>query len=367
MRVDQNDRLVKSKAVDSNSGGIFLITGLLIACLSGSVWYFGCELGVRPCAQTLKGIEVLVTNDTDQADMLKKIEQEPCNRELFNEALRLFSDQLLTSQKADILFNFGESDCSFNSFERSSIFISSYSYASRSNDYDRSKKALARSLVYDSSDASVYLTLGKLESGAEKFDDAIDAFRVGIFLADGYSKTGVQPLWLYSDSLIRVGRPCESLSVLEHLRIRTKEQSKVMAKLKDVKRQYDCGLKRGDPIIVHQGKKGVIVVDVEINEKSGRFVFDSGASLTLLSQPFAERAGISPNEKSTISMLTANGKAVAYPSRATTLKFGGETWLDVPVVVSQKDLGRYDGLLGLEFISQFNIEKTGSKWRLTPN
>ena len=108
--------------------------------------------------------------------------------------------------------------------------------------------------------------------------------------------------------------------------------------------------------ITAEGK--IIYVDVIINQgnDSYRFVLDTGASFTAITVDAAHSLGLNIDESSPVIISTANGKAQAFRTTLDSIDLNGALVNDVPTLVIQ-DLGnRIDGLLGLSFLSHFNVE-----------
>ena len=108
-----------------------------------------------------------------------------------------------------------------------------------------------------------------------------------------------------------------------------------------------------------RGQARVVVVKAELNGVKGTFILDTGASYVSVTSGFATRAKMSQPEHSLIQLQTANGKTPAILTNADSIKLGSLESKSVPVVVLQKAdaLGKeYDGLLGMSFLSQFEIQ-----------
>jgi aspartyl protease family protein len=107
----------------------------------------------------------------------------------------------------------------------------------------------------------------------------------------------------------------------------------------------------------------VVTVQAEINGVRGRFVLDTGASYVSVRSAFAERARISQSAFNQVVMNTANGRTRATLSRAERISVGRLHATNVPVVVlgaSERGFGHgVDGLLGMSFLSRFDVRLTG--------
>jgi aspartyl protease family protein len=107
----------------------------------------------------------------------------------------------------------------------------------------------------------------------------------------------------------------------------------------------------------------VVTVKAEINGVRGVFVLDTGASYLSMKSAFAERAKIPLVDASEITLMTANGQAKGKLSKADKVLLGKLEAANVPVVVQKVDEKSYgvgvDGLLGMSFLSRFEVQMAG--------
>lgn len=98
-------------------------------------------------------------------------------------------------------------------------------------------------------------------------------------------------------------------------------------------------------------------VDAEVNGTPVRFLVDSGASVTTISQDIADAAGIETGMR--VAMVeTANGTVQMHKAQAESLKVGSIRLSDFPVLVApQKGLN----VLGMNFLS--SLESWGVQGR----
>jgi clan AA aspartic protease (TIGR02281 family) len=114
-----------------------------------------------------------------------------------------------------------------------------------------------------------------------------------------------------------------------------------------------------DKALVKFQKQGeLMVVQALLNEKAAaKFVVDTGASYTTISQAMASQLGLNPQNASTvISLQTANGVIEAPLVSVGSLEVGGFALKDLTVVVHDVFPDpNIAGLLGLNFLSQFHL------------
>jgi aspartyl protease family protein len=102
----------------------------------------------------------------------------------------------------------------------------------------------------------------------------------------------------------------------------------------------------------------VVNLPVTINGIRGTFVLDTGATFVSLKNNFAQKAMVEIDQESNVRLHTANGVADGKRGRAKTVQLRSLLSKDVPIVVHST--GAYgegiDGLLGMSFLSRFNIK-----------
>jgi aspartyl protease family protein len=107
----------------------------------------------------------------------------------------------------------------------------------------------------------------------------------------------------------------------------------------------------GDTVRVRMAPDGHFWVRARIDGVERRLLVDSGATVTALSVPTAEAAGIETrDELFPVLLRTANGTIRAKTGRMAELRFGTIVARDLPVVVSPA-FGTTD-VLGMNFLSK---------------
>ncbi len=104
-------------------------------------------------------------------------------------------------------------------------------------------------------------------------------------------------------------------------------------------------------VIIHRGMSGHYQAPVDVNGQSMSMLVDTGASTVVLSFDDARRIGLEPqNLAYTISVQTANGRAVAAPVRIEEIAIGPIVRRNVRAMVTED--GRLEqSLLGMSFLS----------------
>lgn len=107
----------------------------------------------------------------------------------------------------------------------------------------------------------------------------------------------------------------------------------------------------GNSLHVKMSMDGHYWVDGEINGTSAKFLIDSGATITGVSEDVALSAGLNiDNDGPGMMMDTANGTAIAKRSSISALTIGPITTSDLSIIVSNKFNGV--NVLGMNFLSR---------------
>ncbi|MGD9811353.1 MAG: TIGR02281 family clan AA aspartic protease [Sphingobium sp.] len=107
----------------------------------------------------------------------------------------------------------------------------------------------------------------------------------------------------------------------------------------------------GQELHVRMSSDGHFWVDGEINGTAARFLIDSGATVTALSEETARNASLNVDMSGPgLAMQTANGTVVARRSSIPGLAIGPVRTSDLPVVVSSSFGGV--NVLGMNFLSR---------------
>lgn len=107
----------------------------------------------------------------------------------------------------------------------------------------------------------------------------------------------------------------------------------------------------GESLHIQMSLDGHFWVDGEINGTSARFLIDSGASITGISEDTALNAGLNLDGFGPgVMMQTANGMVMAKRSSISGLTIGPITTSDLPIVVSDR-FGEIN-VLGMNFLSR---------------
>jgi clan AA aspartic protease (TIGR02281 family) len=114
------------------------------------------------------------------------------------------------------------------------------------------------------------------------------------------------------------------------------------------------GQASGETLVTLEGARGVWVVPVTVNGFRGRFLFDTGSSVVVLSPAFAAQAGVAPRTNDTLELETLGGRTRGAWGTATSLRVGGAEIRNAEVIVHPPG-GEIDGILGNAFLSRWDV------------
>ncbi|MGD8686972.1 MAG: aspartyl protease family protein [Syntrophobacterales bacterium] len=114
-----------------------------------------------------------------------------------------------------------------------------------------------------------------------------------------------------------------------------------------------------EAIVRFSTRNGHMVVPVLLNEsRNSSLLFDTGASITVLSTDLARSLGLRSAAGRTIRLKTVAADVQAKVARLDSITVGGLSRSDFPVAVVDLDIdksGRFDGILGMDFLGNYTI------------
>lgn len=166
----------------------------------------------------------------------------------------------------------------------------------------------------------------------------------------------------------KLGQPCDAVRAIETwvaINPARNDNSQSRTMISKYLAQGNCaqpasGTEDTFPIV---RQNNVVTLPVTINGVRGTFVLDTGATWVSLKRSFAEKAKVEIDEDSSLQLHTANGIAEAKRGRAKTIQLKILKSTDVPLIVQADVKGAYgpgiDGLLGMSFLSRYNVSFEG--------
>jgi clan AA aspartic protease (TIGR02281 family) len=165
-------------------------------------------------------------------------------------------------------------------------------------------------------------------------------------------------------SYARLGQFCDAITSIEtwvSLNPARNDTGQTRAMIADYTAKGRCELatNSAEEVFPVARQGSTVKLPVTINGVRGNFILDTGATFVSLKSAFAQKANVQVDQDSTVRLHTANGIADGKRGRAATIQLRSLLAKDVPVVVQNDGQAAYgegiDGLLGMSFLSRFNL------------
>jgi tetratricopeptide (TPR) repeat protein len=178
----------------------------------------------------------------------------------------------------------------------------------------------------------------------------------------------------WSRTYAALGRYCDAISPIETYvsldppNRRTPQTVKIIsdyAEKGNCNNRYGTGAAR----VSFAGTSDVRTLTVAVNGVAGNLILDTGATFVSITSQFARKAKVATEPGNQVIMKTVGGKALAEIGYAKSVSVGKAEALGVVTAVHRDDSNpfgnRVDGLLGMSFLSRFNIRLSPTAIELT--
>ena len=178
----------------------------------------------------------------------------------------------------------------------------------------------------------------------------------------------------WSRTYAALGRYCDAISPIEmYVSLdpadrRTPQITKIIS---DYAEQGSCDKRYaiGTTRVPFVGGSAVRTLTVVVNGVAGNLILDTGATFVSITSQFAFKAKVATEPGNQVIMKTVGGKALAEIGYANSVSVGKAEALGVVTAVHRDDSNpfgnRVDGLLGMSFLSRFNIKLSPTAIELT--
>jgi aspartyl protease family protein len=205
------------------------------------------------------------------------------------------------------------------------------------------------------------------------YRNALTDYLDSIQLIDDLKKVDANSFYSVSRMYAALGKPCDAITPLEtYISLgpasrRTPQLEKLItdyAKAGDCDTLYASGTGR----VTFTSASQVRALTVAVNGIVGHFILDTGSTFVAVTSQFASRAGISLEEGQRITMKTVGGSAAADIGYANSVRVGDARASRVVVAVHRGEDNpfgaQFDGLLGMSFLSRFNLNISATQIEL---
>jgi aspartyl protease family protein len=200
---------------------------------------------------------------------------------------------------------------------------------------------------------------------------AVDDFMTTLSLAGVRISISSGVFLALATSQEALGYHCDAAGTIEHwvaIDAPNRDTSQTRTMITRYDRQGSCaanakGQRDTFPL---GGPNRVAIVPAYVNGVRGQFIVDTGASYVALSARLAEQAGVEIDNGSSVMVQTANGVIRSKRGRADEVRLRNIAAAKVPVLVQETGFGpNVDGLLGMSFLSRFEVVISGGTVRIS--
>lgn len=268
-----------------------------------------------------------------------------------------------------ILYEYYDSKCGT---ANNATWISANIYE-QIGDYHSALRLIERFIKVTEENPNGYYLRGRANSEIGNKEQAISDYLTAISIMGDPSKTSYMAYKHLSLAYESQGMNCEAASVLQ-------EWGNANSNYADNQLAYliNSYRNKGNCAGVYSSGRGefkqavsgsdVIFANVDVNGRKGRFIVDTGASVVVLSNTFAKRAGLKPRANSKVLLSTANGIAYGNQIALNAVKIGDVEAQHVQGVMMQEAdalPNGVDGLLGRSFLARFDVTFEKNKWSIS--
>lgn len=172
-----------------------------------------------------------------------------------------------------------------------------------------------------------------------------------------------------ADIYERQGRPCEAIfpleQVLHHNQVLS-NRPQIRQRIVSLYESGKCGdyAGKGRADLQFDPTAGGIIAVVTLNGRhTARFLVDTGASYVAITPELATRLALSSKEPEVL-VDTANGPTTGQPVILDSVALQGATAGHVNALIMRRLPAELDGLLGLSYLSRFDLQVDREKGRL---
>jgi tetratricopeptide (TPR) repeat protein len=352
---------------------IFPITLMVIALvliLGGGYWYYVSRKSEFEAVYAQLGIQPLPSTVERQQQFqarLSQLSREPC-----------YSDAVVDLARALLKNGYPrESATSLRSFANrcggvEKILPLAYEGLRQINDFSGALE-VAKQLV-DAAPASAtfryWRALAYEQTGNVAL--ALPDYMNTIELVSNPKNESGDFFYKWSRAYAAVGRYCDAITPIEiyvsldPIHRRTPQTIRIIADYAE-KGNCDTRYAVGSARVPFAGTADVRTLTVLLNGVAGNLIFDTGATFVAITSDFASKAKVATEPGSQLTLKTVGGVVFAQIGYANSIRVGNAEALGVTVAVHQHNPfgNRVDGLLGMSFLSRFNVTLSPTGIELT--
>lgn len=301
---------------------------------------------------------------------LRALAREKCDRQAIYDLSKALEDESFRRQAAEGLVAFSNNCDGYDEALRRAInlFLDI-------SDYGRSIEVADELIEMQPNNDNGYYLRAVAYERSNRCEQAIADYSSAIELfgnKDKISSVGYQAMSRCYEDL---GQFCDAMTPIEAwvaLDPAQHDNDQTRAILRRLGSQGECAQETKATKEERFRRRGsdVIRVEARINDVTGTFIVDTGASFVSVKKAFADKAGIKASKGQGVRLKTANGAVDGTLTHAGSVKLRSLESKRVQVVVlhdDEEDFGDgIDGLIGMSFLSRFDIALESRTLRIRP-
>ncbi len=245
------------------------------------------------------------------------------------------------------------------------FLVLAYSYNKQLGEYPNALEIINQLIEWDPANPTFRFDRGNLYEETKRFEKALVDYISTLDLLGRPEEVAATQFYYIATMYAKLGRFCEAATPLEtyvSYDFVKRKDPQLDRLISEYRSKGNCKQQTGNNTItsVRVRKSGsVLLVEATLNNVTGLFIIDTGASLVSVTRSFANKARISADMEDKITLQTANGLSDGFLATASSMQVGNAYSTFVPVVVvDDAKFGANDnviGLLGMSFLSRFTM------------
>jgi len=317
-------------------------------------------------------LPVKVELQSDTRARLEQLKREPC----YHEAIVGFAYALMAEGYPR------DADTSLVNFSRRcggsyAISLLRYNALLRASDFPAALAVANEMIKADPANAQIRYSRGATYEQMKDFERALSDYINGMQLHGDLNTISVSNFYDISRMYAALGRYCDAITPLEtyiSFDPATRREARFTKLISDFADKGNCDTRfaRGSARVARlssPGASNATTLAVTVNGVTGGFVLDTGASYVALTARFAAKAKVKMDQSTEVMLKTVGGSKVADLGYADSVNVDRAQAQGVSVVVVRAEPNpfgpRLDGLLGMSFLSRFQMKLSENAIELT--
>lgn len=300
------------------------------------------------------------------ARVLDELEREPCDKTAIQNLGKALGTNGYRREAARAHVRFSETCGGHAPSLRESVNI-----LINLSDYDEAAEVATKLIGLSPFNDNGYFLRAIARYNSSDYREAIDDFATAIELFGNKERISSVSYYHMAQSYEKLGQYCDAVAPIEtwvNLNPARNDTSQARAMIVAYLAKGNCPKASGSEVTFPARRGQTILVPATVNGVKGTFLLDTGATFVSFKRSFAEKARIVIDESSSIQLNTANGVTSAKRGSAKTIELRTLKAEDGSVVVQTDAKGSYgngvDGLLGMSFLSRFQLTVAGNTVRI---